>query len=124
MTDECVRQLSAEQVDSDLPEEWIRETAEPEVRNVGALKMIEGGDDAWQVTVWAAEFVREEPLESLLRKRMHQALRSVEGVTRVAEEDREVWLVSGDPSGADLTQAAASVVDELADQIRHHIEQM
>jgi hypothetical protein len=122
VTDERVRQLSAEHVDSDLPEEWIRETAEPEVRNVGALKMIEA--DAWQVTVWAAEFVREEPLESLLRKRMHQALRSVEGVTRVAEEDREVWLVSGSASGADLTRAAAAVVDELADQIRHHIEQM
>ena len=79
MTDESVMQLSVEQVDSGLPEEWIRDTAEPEVRNVGAVKMIEGGDDAWQVSVWAAEFVREEPLESLLRGRIHQALTAVDG---------------------------------------------
>ena len=30
----------------------------------------------------------------------------------------ESWIVNGKPSGQDLTQAAAGVVDELADRLR------
>jgi hypothetical protein len=106
MTDEVIRQLPREEVDEELEEEWIRATDEPEVRNVGASKSAEYG---WQVSIWAAEFVREDPLEA------------VPGVTNVWEEDREVWHVDGSPSGADLTRAAAEVMDDLADDIRTHL---
>jgi hypothetical protein len=34
------------------------------------------------------------------------------------EQDREVWFVTGTPSGKELTEAAARVVDELAGEIR------
>ena len=54
MTDETIRQLPREEVDEELAEEWIRETDEPEVRNVGANKWLDG---EWQVSIWAAEFV-------------------------------------------------------------------
>jgi hypothetical protein len=36
----------------------------------------------------------------------------------VDEQDREVWFVTGTPSGKELTQAAARVVDQLASEIR------
>ncbi len=90
MANEPIRQLPREEVDEELEEEWIRETDEPEVRNVGAAK---ASDHEWQVDIWAAEFVREEPLESTMRTRVVERLRSVPGVTDVAEEDREVWVV-------------------------------
>ena len=40
------------------------------------------------------------------------------GVTAVAEEDREVWIVAGNPHGAELVSAAAGVVDALAAKVR------
>ncbi len=115
MTDESVRQLPKDEIDEELDEEWIRETDEPEVRNVGASKWPDGG---WQVSVWVAEFVREEPLESRLRQLLAEKLRDVSGVTSVSEEDREVWHVEGSPNGAELVRAAAVAVDSLADEIR------
>jgi hypothetical protein len=71
--------------------------------------------------VAAAEFIRNEPLESTFRARLDEELRAVAGVTGVAEEDREVWIVAGDPTGAALTRAAALVVDELASRIREEL---
>lgn len=115
MIEEPVRQLPRDEVDEELDEEWIRETDEPHVRNVGASRW---PVDGWQVTVWAAEFVQEEPLESRMRKAVGDSLESVSGVTGVWEEDREVWHVEGSPTGAELVRAAASAVDSLADEIR------
>src|SRR5258708_1670541 len=45
---------------------------------------------------------------------MAAALRAVDGVERVWEDDREVWGVSGTPSGEALVRAAAHVIDHLA----------
>lgn len=118
MANEPIRQLPREEVDEELEEEWIRDTDEPEVRNVGATKL---SDHEWQVGIWAAEFVREEPLESTMRTRIAEKLRSVPGVTDVSEGDREVWDVQGFTTGADLTRAAADAIDGLADEIRSHI---
>ena len=42
----------------------------------------------WNVVIWVAEFLREDPLETELRGRIASALGAVDGV---AEEDREVW---------------------------------
>jgi hypothetical protein len=57
---------------------------------------------------WSA-LQRSEPCD-----RMVAALQAVNGV---ATADREVWSLTGTPSG-ELTEAAARVVDELADEIR------
>lgn len=72
----------------------------------------------WQVGVYVMEFVREDPLESELRRRIAAALESVEGVETAQREDREVWFITGTPSGAALVRAVAEVVDDLADQTR------
>jgi hypothetical protein len=43
---------------------------------------------------------------------------AVNGLAMADEQDREVWFVTGTPSGKELTEAAARVVDELASEIR------
>ena len=73
------------------------------------------------VTVWAMEFVREPPLEDLLRAEIATAIAAVPGVATFHEEDREVWLVRGDASAEDLRTATTTVVDRHADAIRAHI---
>jgi hypothetical protein len=118
MTDETIRQLPRDEVDEELAEEWIRETDEPEVRNVGANKWLDG---EWQVSIWAAEFVRQEPLQSRMKSMLTEALQAVAGVTSVWQEDREVWHVTGTPTGSELTGAAAAVVDSLEDDIRAQV---
>ena len=100
----------------DVDEAWERLTDDPEVRGVETARIDETG--GWQVTVWVMEFVRQDPLETEIRRRIGAALRAVEGVISADEEDREVWFVTGTPSGRDLTEAAARVVDELADEAR------
>lgn len=112
MSDE-VEQI--EPADSEITEEWVRETDEPEVRMVGASYGDEGG---WMVDVAAQEFYRQDPLGVELRLRIQRALIAVEGVTGVYEHDNETWDVTGAPSGEALTRAAARVVDDLADRLR------
>lgn len=106
-----------QQVSPPGPEEaWERLTDDPDVRGIETVRADETG--GWQVTVWAMEFVRDGPLETDMRRRIDTALRSVNGVATADEEDREVWFVTGTPSGKELTEAAARVVDELAGEIR------
>jgi hypothetical protein len=100
-------------LDPSITEAWARETDEPDLRAVDALK-VPGG---WQVDVWVMEFIRTE-LETELRERLASALRGVGGVASAEEEDREVWFVTGNPSGQALAEAAAGVVDEFADRTR------
>jgi hypothetical protein len=107
-----VRQVAVDGTD----EAWERVTGEPDVRGVEAARIDFAG--GWNVTVAVMEFVREDPLESELRRRIAAALRSVGGVETAGEMDREVWFVSGSPSGEALVRAAAEVVDDLADQTR------
>lgn len=42
---------------------------------------------------------------------------TLQAVNRFATADREVWSLTGTPPG-ELTEAAARVADELADEIR------
>jgi hypothetical protein len=72
--------------------------------------------------VSAAEFVCEEPFESEFHARIDAALRSVDGVSDVAEEDREVWLVAGTPDGQALVHAVAEALDAMASSIRAAID--
>jgi hypothetical protein len=101
--------------DSSIVEEWIRRTDEPDVRAVSACKRRDG---QWLVSAWVMEFIRSDPLESELRRRIADALNGVAGVTTAEEEDREDWVVTGAPTGRALVAAVAGVVDDLADQTR------
>ncbi|QKW33763.1 hypothetical protein HUT06_06720 [Actinomadura sp. NAK00032] len=114
MTDE-IQQIQP--LDSSIAEEWLRKTNEPNLRAVSASKLREG--PWWHVSVWVMEFVRTGPLELELRHRIDDALSAVTGVTSVEEEDREVWTVTGEPTGKALVEAVAQVVDDLADQTRN-----
>jgi hypothetical protein len=117
------------QVD-DSDEAWEREIEvdDGEARWVGATRSrvrelsgdhsFQGG---WNVTVAAMESVTEEPLEGELRRRIATTLRSVEGVETAEEMDREVWFVTGTPSGEALVRAVAEVLDEFAEQTWAHI---
>lgn len=106
-----------QQVSPPGPEEaWERLTDDPDVRGIETLRVEEIG--GWQVTVYAMEFVRDGSLETDMRERLATALRAVNGVAMADEQDREVWFVTGTPSGKELTEAAARVVDELAGEIR------
>lgn len=102
--------------------EWVRETDDDDVRGVGALQREVDGRWNWQVEVWVAEYLREEPLEGEMRSAVDSAIRSVEGVLEVAEEDREVWIVSGDPSGEELVRAVGEAVDQIAPAVRSHLD--
>jgi hypothetical protein len=108
-----------EPADFEVGEEWLRETDEPDIRAVSASRIDKIG--AWQVNVWVMEFVRSDPLESELGQRIGSALLAVPGVISADEDDRETWRVTGTPSGKALVEAAAQVVDDLADRTRAHM---
>ena len=117
-----VRRVPADEVDG--VEGWDRLTNEPELRGIEAIRNESEGPWQWSVTVWAMEFVREDPLEQELRAAIAGALARVPGVTRVAEEDREVWVVDGVPSGEALVEAAAGAVDALVDRVRIYVNNL
>jgi hypothetical protein len=110
--------------DDEVAEEWIRRTSETDVRGIGATKWRGSSEWPWRVTVSAAEFVREDPLERVMRDAIDAALRGVPGVRNVAEEDREVWLVAGDPTGDALVRAAGEAIDRLQADIREHLKSL
>jgi len=116
--DDEIERVPDDDVDGD--EGWHRPTSDPDVRGVEAVR--QGGDGPWQVIAFVAEFLRVDPLEDELRAAMASALRSVPGVTAVEEENREAWMVSGNPSGEALVRAAAGVVDSLARRARAYID--
>lgn len=89
---------------------------------VGAHHITLGDFPYWSVRVAVAALLRADPLEGELRQQMAAALGAVEGAGRVWEDDREVWGVTGGPSGEDLVRAAARVVDHLAAGARAHID--
>ena len=119
MPDE-IRMMASQ--DDEILAEWVREGDDPDIQMVDVCQLARGGEWPWQVEVAAAEFVREEPFESEFRDRIDQAIRSVPGVQHVVEEDREVWLVSGNPDAEHLVRTVADAVDALAEGIRAAME--
>ena len=106
--------------DPAIQEEWLRETDEPDIRDVNVCRVDEIG--GWQVRVSVLEYVSEDPFESGLRERIAAALRDVTGVTSAGEQDRETWFVTGTPSGKALIEAVASVVDDLGERTQAYLE--
>ena len=119
MNDEVEEQAP---LDSSIARSWLRWTDDPDVRGVEVSLLKSSGDWPWQIGVVAAEFVREEPFESVFRQRIDAAIRLVTGVRDVVEEDREVWLASGQPDGVELTRSVGNAIDEMAEDIRACVE--
>lgn len=107
--------------DDEVLEEWERVTAEPDVLGINAARLKRAKWN-WQIFINAAEFVRRDPLASRMDADITAALKQVKGVTAVAREDTEVWVVQADASGEDLVRACAKALDKLAPEIRKHLE--
>lgn len=75
------------------------------------------------VFVNVMEFLRTEPFESRVRAAIAEALRAVEGVDLVVEEDRETWLVTGAATGDAIVRAAATTLDGLSAELVEHVDQ-
>jgi hypothetical protein len=114
---DAVEQIQPE--DPEIDEEWLRQTDEGEIRDVGASRSDAIG--GWQVEIYAMANVRDDPLETELRQRITSALQAVRGVSAVQEQDQETWIVTGTPSGKALVEAAAQVTDDLAPRIRAYL---
>ncbi|HET9060146.1 MAG TPA: hypothetical protein VFN61_09520, partial [Acidimicrobiales bacterium] len=78
--------------------------------DVGEVEVTETPDGRWKVEIELAEFVRQPSVEARFRFAIDEALRGVDGVAEVVEEDREVWIVSGTPKPEELVQALQPVL--------------
>ena len=107
--------------DPEISEEWLRRTAEPDIRAVSAANIDPLG--GWEVSVWVMRLIGPVPLFSELEQRTASALEAVSGVNGVEVADRDRWFVTGAPSGKALVEAAAQVVDDLADQLRAYVRE-
>jgi hypothetical protein len=116
-----VRKITPE--DSEVAEEWERVTAEPDVLGVNAARLTRAKWN-WQIFINAAEFVRRDPLASRLDADITLALKKVKGVSAVAREDTEIWLVQGEAGGEDLVRACSQALDKMAPDIRKYIEDL
>ena len=119
-----IRQVPASELDEHCAESWERSTDDPDIHGVDASMITLGEQPYWSVAVAVAEFLRDDPLETELRQQMVAALEAVDGAGSVWEEDREVWGVTGTPSGEALVRAASGVVDHLATRTRAYIENL
>lgn len=105
--------------DEELREYWERLPGdENHLRGVEVAAPDEPEGFEWQVTIWAREYFRDDPLGLELQQRLEGALGAVPDVTSVQNASWETWEVRGNASGQALCRAAASVVDELADRMR------
>jgi hypothetical protein len=112
-------------LDHEIAEEWIRDVptgALHDVHGVDAVRRTQPGGWTWTVCVSAMEFIREDPLESTLRHEIASALRGVGGVVQAEEEDREVWILRGEPTGRALVDAVGAVLDRHERAIREHYD--
>jgi hypothetical protein len=113
---DAIRRVPDPERDEEVLEEWEWRSAEPLIG--GCASQLPRQRYPWQVSVGVMEFVRDNPLEAELREAIFRSLLEVAGVTDVAEEDREVWVVQGVPMGRELLEAVASAVAPLTDRVR------
>ncbi len=107
--------------DEEISDYWERVPADE--RYLLGVKVISGERFPeepfdWLVTISAREYFRDDPLGQELRHRLESAMLAVPGVTSAENASWETWYVTGKASGEALCQAAATVVDELADRMR------
>ena len=114
MSDE-VRQTTPP--DEELSEYWER-LPDDEIYLRGVEVAAGEQIDGWQVTLFAGEYFRDDPLGLELQQRLESALRAIPGVTKADRIRPETWEVNGTTSGEAVCRVAASVVDELADRMR------
>jgi len=112
-----------EPMDSSILEEWTRVTDNEDVLGVSASKSTESNGE-WQVFINVAEFIREEPLESKLYKRITESLTKIDGVVEVIHEDREVWLVRGDVTGEKLVRSSSAALNELHEELATAVDNL
>ena len=103
-------------------QEWERRTDDDDVRGVSALERWAEGRWNWQVDVAMATFLRDQPLEGEMRSAVARALLSVARVSEVAEGDREVWVLSGEPDGEELVRTVGEAIDLLAPAARAYLD--
>ena len=120
MSEIAVKQVQPE--DDEILEEWIRVTDDEDILGVSATRI--AGEWPWSVSVSVAEFIRTDPLESELQQSIKNALTGVPGVTAVAHEDREVWIVQGSPKGKDLVRACSVALDRLSGATRKAVDEL
>ena len=121
MTDIQIRKQEPQ--DDEILEEWVRVTDSLDLLGVDAVK-IDLPEWPWQVSLYVAEFVREESLERKMDSMLVTALKNLPGVLEVVREDREVWLVNGNIGGEALVRACAQVVDNLLPETRTLFEDL
>jgi hypothetical protein len=110
-------------LDETVLEEWERVTTERDVSGVGVSKISETGY-SWQVFINVAEFIRKEPLQGQLFTAISQALLDVPGVTSAVQEDREVWLVKGSPTGEELVRHCSRALNNMYPQLKAEYESL
>jgi hypothetical protein len=115
--DDQVRRIQPQ--DPEIAEEWLRKTNEPDIRAVSAAKITTLG--GWHVSAWVMQHVRSGPLAAELEQCIPNAVAAVSGVSSIDWWNPETLFVTGAPSGKALVEAAAQVVDDLADQTRAYI---
>jgi hypothetical protein len=113
-----------EQEDEETSQVWTRGAESDEVTAVGALRLRDEEEWPWQVVIPVAEFIRDEPLETELVEAVTRALLGVRGVREAAQEDREVWVVSGRASGKALVAAVGKALDRLEPRLRQHVDSL
>lgn len=129
MPDDEFQRTPPDELDEELEEGWTRMIDDPfdrDIRGVDVSKTRRAmGGYRWEVILWVAEAIRDEPLLSEMTDGIVAALRGVEGVTDVKDQgSRETWSVAGNPSGLDLIRAASQFVDGLADRARAYIAEL
>ena len=117
--DKFIEQI--EPYDDEALESWISITDEEDLFGVEA-NQYEDSEWPWQIGITVMELIREEPLESALISEITSAVQSVSGVTNACQEDREVWIVKGEPSGKEWVKVCSLVLDRWSDSIREEVE--
>lgn len=105
---------------ADGSKSWVRFADDEDVRRV-IVSFQPDSDWPWEIYLPIAEFVRENPLETVFRARVDGAIR-VQGISEVAEEDRELWLARGAADGAVIARSVGDALDAISAELEAALE--
>ena len=81
-------------LDEEILEQWVRVTDDEEIHGVCATRSANEGWP-WQVSIYVAEFIRDEPLQSELHEAVSFALSEAPGVAEAIWSIVAIgWLLS------------------------------